>query len=197
MRFVLTLPQDHFGGLYNARERGELCGNALAACSVIMRYWADSCRHTHVECASPVSLGPGKPVPRRLIDLGKDANGNGSRSRFAALPPLVRVVETSRLQAMPRYLALSYRWPLVTTAWPILTGTTYAHFTRGLPTSLLPSVFRNVCYIAKALRLRYVWIDMLVSWLCPGLSQGYPPIIYPRYNELNAGVTVYRARRAG
>jgi hypothetical protein len=72
---------------------------------------------------------------------------------------------------MPRYLALSYRWPHVPTAWPILTGSTYAHFTRGLPTSLLPSVFRDACYIAKVLRLRYVWIDMLVSWSDSGLTQ--------------------------
>ncbi|KAH8160463.1 hypothetical protein CIB48_g7784 [Xylaria polymorpha] len=96
----------------------------------------------HPECNRTSSF----LLPRRVLDVG------------AAESDVVRVLENSKGQGQ-RYIALSYCWgghlPLKSTTSNI------SEMKNRIPWNKLPRVFKDVIYVARMLKVQYVWIDSL------------------------------------
>lgn len=111
--------------------------------------WIRSCENGHDDCAANLSLCA---LPARILDVGTDP----PRLRH---PDTAWAIETDfggRLQ----YCALSHCWgesgvPLRTT------HATIASFEESIPFVTLPRTFQDAVTVARALGLRYLWIDSL------------------------------------
>ncbi|KAF2005644.1 HET-domain-containing protein [Amniculicola lignicola CBS 123094] len=105
----------------------------------------DHCLKHHELC----SLGQNSWVPTRLLDLGSLGTDLGQ----------VRLVETGSGVESPVYLTLSHMWG--TASVLKLVKSNYSDFMKGLRLDLLPQRFIDSVYLARRLKLRYLWIDSL------------------------------------
>ncbi|KAH0531253.1 hypothetical protein TsFJ059_000110 [Trichoderma semiorbis] len=108
----------------------------------IMVGWLDSCNENHASCLSRPTTAP----PARLIDVGDDDTD-----------PCLRT--TNETGDMGLYLALSYCWGEKIP--PKTLTTNVADHSRGICLANLPRTFRDAVRIARAMRVRYLWIDSL------------------------------------
>ncbi|KAH6627916.1 heterokaryon incompatibility protein-domain-containing protein [Chaetomium tenue] len=92
--------------------------------------------------------GVGEPEPG-VIDVGSPG----------APTTHVRLVATNGLRE--RYIALSYCWGADTSGILILNASTHAALTQGVPETQLAKTHREVVSLARALGIRYVWVDAL------------------------------------
>ncbi|KAK4185701.1 hypothetical protein QBC35DRAFT_503083 [Podospora australis] len=154
--------EDEFRRIYDKRRSHDVRGDSTAACATVINYWINTCSSNHPECSMSVVHKSGLHVPRRLVDLGNSATGDGLHS----LPTTVSIFATNGQNL--RYVAVSYRWPREESSWPKLTHQTYLHYTAGFPTSLLPIPIRDACMAAKRLGIRYLWVDSMCIVHGPG-----------------------------
>ncbi|KLU91090.1 hypothetical protein MAPG_09613 [Magnaporthiopsis poae ATCC 64411] len=113
---------------------------------LLINAWLRECDNHHDHSPSPSDVS----LPKRVIDVGEHPHG----------PGFVRLLETNGLVVHARYIALSYRWRAETTN----ASTTKANLDERLTAielDRLPRTFRDVVYIARVLRVRFVWIDSL------------------------------------
>ena len=110
-------------------------------CLKIAAQWLADCLDDHILCRGDKNAG----LPSRVIDLG--------------IAEEIQPRLTDKSAADDVYIALSYCWgedaTLTTTRENIS-----AHMT-DLKFASLPRVYRDLMWIARALKVRYVWIDAL------------------------------------
>lgn len=136
-------------------------GHEIDACMYIARYWLEDCWNDHTEHhASENDLE--SIFPCRLIDLGEP----GESFKGPALSPEIKVIDVGP-DLKPQYIAVSYRWPKNPNRDQQLTSATLDHFFSGYSTEALPQLYCDAFTVARMLGFRYVWIDALVSLLCP------------------------------
>lgn len=103
--------------------------------------WVRDCLDNHKLCRTEKRTG----LPSRVIDLGTDSD--------------IRPRLTNISAAVTAYVALSYCWgedkTLTTTTENIRTHMTDLRFTS------LPKTYQDLMVIARALKVRHVWIDAL------------------------------------
>lgn len=103
----------------------------------MIRNWVSACLETHSECHQEPA-----PLPTNVLDLSRGApfltDGKGVKAP---------------------YIILSHCWG--TTATLRTTQATEAAHRQGIDEALLPATFRDVVNIARALKIRYLWIDSL------------------------------------
>jgi hypothetical protein len=104
--------------------------------------WISACDQGHLECNTPANF-----TPLRLLDLGcEDAE-------------IVKLVEL-RPATNVQYACLSHCWGK-TISRHITTTKNLTANTNGIPVEELPKTFRDAVSVARALQLRYLWIDSL------------------------------------
>ncbi|KAK7911082.1 hypothetical protein PG985_013563 [Apiospora marii] len=110
-----------------------------------LKHWITHCDKEHSDC----QVGRGCTLPKRVLDLGFDG--------VESLDVVLR--ETDHHQCSGPYIALSYSWGsgqnLTTTKANI-----DSHRTRILWEDV-PTLFRDVIKVARALSARFLWIDAL------------------------------------
>lgn len=105
-----------------------------------VRLWLDYCLRNHAPCGRNTST----MLPTRILDVSGD-------------DPIITLRETNQQRA--QYIALSHCWgpsQIIRTT----TATLESH-KRGVPLSALSNTFRDTVHIARALGIRYLWIDSL------------------------------------
>ena len=109
------------------------------------RTWLDECENTHVHCGT----GRNVPLPKRLVDLApiKSSHGLG-----------VKLVEFDGETGT--YACLSHCWGEDPMPIKTMIDTLDEH-RRFISWSALPKTFQDAVVIARALGLRYLWIDTL------------------------------------
>jgi len=111
----------------------------------LIRSWLNDCQTNHATCKASDS----GTMPTRVIDVGIPGTAE----------PHVRLVSTGGLNE--RYLALSYCWGADTSGVYTLNRHTHAIMTRGIEEPALAKTHREVISLARALGIRYVWVDAL------------------------------------
>jgi len=104
------------------------------------------CSQEHKSC-NAYGLCDSTPFPTRILDLGPEVTS-----------AMVHLRESVRGET-GRYLCLSYCWgkdEFIKT-----TRTTLENYKKGIYLDELPQTFQDVISIARALHIRYVWIDAL------------------------------------
>lgn len=122
-----------------------------------IRTWLDTCRNEHPKCQASLE---NKSLPTRLIYLDTSRDSSLSNAVDTSLQPRL-MSTTGRECSECRYIALSYRWP---ESFPIeakLTRDNIREQMRGLNTSKLPQIFKDVFQVAIRLDITYAWIDSL------------------------------------
>lgn len=111
----------------------------------LIRNWLANCCENHELC----KLGLTDKMPTRVIDV----------DNHDAINPEVRLISSQGIHE--KYIALSYCWGA--TAKDILTldAATYDAMRKRILESDLAKTHQEVIQIARALRIRYVWIDAL------------------------------------
>lgn len=108
-----------------------------------MKGWLRDClTKQHTSCHDATE----PPLPARVIDLGSRTSSDGPR-----------IYETNGDCA--RYIALSHCWG--TESNITLTQQRLIMFRIALSVRHLPKTFRDAIFIARALGMRYLWIDSL------------------------------------
>ncbi|KAH6621603.1 heterokaryon incompatibility protein-domain-containing protein [Chaetomium sp. MPI-SDFR-AT-0129] len=102
------------------------------------------CTH-HQLCGGNTPLD----MPTRVIDVGNHG---------APITP-VRLVTTQGLRE--RYIALSYCWGADTSGVLTLNASTHAALAQGIPETQLAKTHREIMSLARALGIRFVWVDAL------------------------------------
>ncbi|KAJ4290397.1 hypothetical protein N0V90_010613 [Kalmusia sp. IMI 367209] len=122
----------------------------------IVKSWLDDCDTHHKDCHV---IGKSK-FPTRLIDVGTLDD------------PQLRLLETSDHEkdfADKQYIAISHPWGDAT-KWPPFNtlrkdksgaGHDIDHFKQAIPFDQLPATFRDAVQCARALAIRYLWIDSI------------------------------------
>ncbi|KAK4099982.1 HET-domain-containing protein, partial [Parathielavia hyrcaniae] len=100
------------------------------------------CNENHASCLSRTTTAP----PARVIDVGDDHTG-----------PCLRV--THEIGGIGLYLTLNYCWGEIPPPPPLPPNV--ADQCRGICLANLTRTFRDAVRIARAMRLRYLWIDSL------------------------------------
>jgi hypothetical protein len=103
--------------------------------------WIRSCAAEHKKCGPIVA----KPLPTRLIDIGKSSHEN---------PKLVGTAGQVGI-----YVALSHCWG----GWCglVTNDSNYQSHLQGIPLSSMPKTFRDAVEIVRVLGFQYLWIDSL------------------------------------
>ncbi|KAK0642998.1 heterokaryon incompatibility protein-domain-containing protein [Cercophora newfieldiana] len=116
----------------------------------MIRHWLHDCQTKHEVCKGD---GSGGVMPTRVIDVGE----SGTLERT----PHVRLVSTQGMSE--RYIALSYCWGPDTSDIFTLNTSTHAAMTstQGVQVSTLARTHREIIDLARALGIRYVWVDAL------------------------------------
>ena len=104
--------------------------------------WISACEQSHPECNVPATF-----TPLRSLDLECEDT------------EIVKVVELRSVTNV-RYACLSHCWGM-TISKHITTTKNLAANTNGIPIEELPKTFRDAVSVARALELRYLWIDSL------------------------------------
>lgn len=120
-------------------------GTDLGSYVSTIRYWLESCTRNHPRCCP--SASPPPRLPTRVLELGASEDA-------------VHLIDTRTTQPRPLllpYMALSHCWgsgplPLTLLATPL----PQTHQVAALPPS-----FRDAIRLARALSIRYLWIDSL------------------------------------
>jgi hypothetical protein len=91
-------------------------------------------------------------LPTRLLDVEADAHTES-----------VRLIETTTMVTCPRYLALSYCWGDQSAAALQLktTSSTLRKHLDSLPSDRTTNIVHDAVKVARALHVRYLWIDAL------------------------------------
>ncbi|KAK0654998.1 hypothetical protein B0T16DRAFT_450742 [Cercophora newfieldiana] len=108
-----------------------------------LRTWLTERLHRHPNCGTDRGNG----LPRRVIDIGNASNP----------PSFARLHESQGEDEA--YICLGYRWPETPTAQ--LLGSNIEQYRKSIPFDTLPPTFQQVFEVARALGVRYVWIDAL------------------------------------
>ncbi|KAF1946557.1 HET-domain-containing protein, partial [Clathrospora elynae] len=104
--------------------------------------WLSACEECHSRCGQSSQY-----TPSRLLDIMLDD------------PETVKLVELHPGPgAAPRYACLSHCWGQ-TRSKHITRVSTLANNLHGIPVSELPKTFQEAIDIARALEIRYLWID--------------------------------------
>ncbi|KAK3988230.1 heterokaryon incompatibility protein-domain-containing protein [Cladorrhinum sp. PSN332] len=114
-----------------------------------LQNWISECLHSHSACKRPVTMRACWPT--RLLDLGVAAQASDAT---------IKVIESKELAEEPKYATLSHCWG--SAEMPKTTISTVAkHLEYGFRLSLLPKTFQDAARLARALSIRYLWIDSL------------------------------------
>lgn len=122
-----------------------------------IRSWLDTCQNEHPKCQASLE---NKSLPTRLIYLDTSRDPSLSNAVDTSLQPRL-MSTTGRECSECRYIALSYRWPEHFPIEAKLTRDNIREQMRGLKTSKLPQIFKDVFQVAIRLDITYVWIDSL------------------------------------
>ncbi|KAH8807890.1 heterokaryon incompatibility protein-domain-containing protein [Xylogone sp. PMI_703] len=125
----------------------DLAPAASSESLAIIKTWIDKCLKEHDSCQSGNGI-----LPTRLIDVGSTDN----RQK-------IRIVENHQLAGQQaRYFAFSYCWGKKTkeSSWT-LTQKNIEQFKTKISPDRLPRSFHDLIKLARALEVRYVWIDAL------------------------------------
>lgn len=122
-----------------------------------IRTWLNACQNEHPKCQV---LLENPSLPTRLIYLDTLRDTSLSNPVDTSLQPRL-MSTTGRECSECRYIALSYRWPEDFPIEAKLTRDNICEQMRGLNTSKLPQVFKDLFQVAIRLDITYVWIDSL------------------------------------
>lgn len=119
-----------------------------------VRRWLTECRESHHECSnweSTLTKTHDYQHKIRLIDVGTEAF------------PILRLVDGESLitrRGSIEYITLSYRW---TTETEVISLKSYniASYQVMIPTDTLPPIYMDAVAVARALGVRYIWMDSL------------------------------------
>ncbi|KAF2849633.1 HET-domain-containing protein, partial [Plenodomus tracheiphilus IPT5] len=113
----------------------------------LIRLWLDDCHKNHTDCQ--VSKSNSVRLPTRLIDVGSDGSDT------------LRLVDTHRDRiTQGNYIALSHIWG----ASPSSCSTrreNLGQFMTSIPEEMLPSQIKDAVRVARALGVRYLWVDII------------------------------------
>jgi hypothetical protein len=113
----------------------------------LIKSWLSLCMQNHPRCNRT-----SKDLPPRLLDVKMES------------PGLVRVVETEKHSsdgdAIAPYACLSHCWGKTRSKYLTKTQTISSN-KDGIPVDALPRTFQDAIHIARALDIRYLWIDSL------------------------------------
>lgn len=112
------------------------------AATALVRQWLNTCIKTHAQCQPPTDDDP--VLPTRVLDVGPGPSST------------VTLQETNGHRG--RCICLSYCWGLAN--FTTTRETLKAHML-GIEVEPLPQTFRDAIRIARALGMRYLWIDAL------------------------------------
>jgi hypothetical protein len=115
-------------------------------CLEMVTSWLQTCRTHHRVCNAGPSLGHSAVRPTRVIDAS------------VATAKLVTNVDWAS-EENPSYMTVSHKWK--SGAMMKLLKCNLGVMHQGFELQTLPAVFRDAVVLARALRIRYVWIDAL------------------------------------
>ncbi len=122
----------------------------------MMRGWTNACDRSHRRCRTlQTSPRTASSLPARVIDVGEGANDLFLHVITASDG------NSSVRNGNIRYLALSYCWGDNPPPKTLTTNVDDHCQPEGLRFSGLPRTFRDAVHTARALRVRYLWIDSL------------------------------------
>jgi hypothetical protein len=119
---------------------------AVAEIVPVILEWRRDCATTHKHCHRSQ---PSRAWPTRLIDIGDSSSTQA---------PFLREMK-EHPKVFGDYIALSHCWgksQIITT-----TKATYIERTKAIPWSSLSKTFQDAIVLARALGVRYIWIDSL------------------------------------
>jgi Heterokaryon incompatibility protein (HET) len=113
----------------------------------IIQQLISDCNDKHSTCGLVKQAG----LPSRLIDVQLDNEGE------------TRLVSSAGLCGSTKYAALSHVWGNIQANGPFLTTTEATIDARrhGIDISTMPPNFQDAITVARALGLRYIWIDSI------------------------------------
>ncbi|KAL3955672.1 hypothetical protein ACCO45_011235 [Purpureocillium lilacinum] len=111
----------------------------------LIQGWLYACRKNHPKCKAANDTAA---MPTRVIDVGSPDG-----------PSALRLVPTQGIREP--YIALSYCWGVTADDILTLTPKTYASMMQGITESDLAQAHRDTISLARALGIRYIWIDAL------------------------------------
>lgn len=114
--------------------------------------WIKDCVQNHRHCR-PLVVSDEYFLPTRLLDVGS------RESEFDS----IRLILTSQLhsETNAKYLALSHCWGNAIPQSATTTMATLDSHLEAIPIHSLTDNFKDVCFIARKLGVKYVWIDSL------------------------------------
>jgi hypothetical protein len=115
-------------------------------CLELAASWLQNCILNHKDCNAILGLAHSVVRPTRVIDAG------------AATARLVSNVDWTAEQA-PSYMTVSHKWRSPGTTK--LLKSNLREMQRRIQIQTLSAVFRDAIVLARALKIRYVWIDAL------------------------------------
>jgi hypothetical protein len=115
-------------------------------CLEMVASWLQTCRLNHQDCNANLSHTYSIIRPTRVIDAS------------ATMVRLVSNVDWASDQ-FPSYITVSHKWR--STGMIKLLKSNLEGMHRGFQEQALPAVFRDAIILARALKIRYVWIDAL------------------------------------
>ena len=148
--------QDEFRHVRQIQEAFFKHDDNIAAGAFLVAYWVNTCISDHIECQRNSTKLVSPHWPQRLVDL-IDFEGTLSTSNS-----IVRIIETDGLRE--DYCALSYRWKSASSEAVKLTSENWPELASGLAPGRLPETIQDGFTIAKALGIRYMWVDALVRF---------------------------------
>lgn len=113
----------------------------------LLRKWLENCDESH-ECKSVKSEPNNSRMPRRLLDVGSEAD------------PTLRLVTTGEIRT--RYIALSHCWGNVPKELSFCTYQNNIHERMGgISFANLPRTFQDAVKVTRGLGIKYLWIDSI------------------------------------
>lgn len=106
----------------------------------LVQRWTRNCLESHPDC----NLDRPRGYPSRLLSVDGDP---------------IRLVITSQWTDRPLYATLSHCWGIA--KFETLETTNFHELQRGVPNRLLSKTFDDAIQIARAVGLKYLWIDSL------------------------------------
>jgi hypothetical protein len=115
-------------------------------CLEMAASWLRTCMRDHKDCNTNLGLAHSVVLPTRVIDTS------------GGTIQLVSNVEGTAGQS-PSYMTVSHKW--MSSGMTKLLRCNLGEMQQGIHTQSLPAVFRDAVSLARALEIRYVWIDAL------------------------------------
>lgn len=137
--------EDNYWVRYDARPSLSSSTSSTSTLRLISK-WIQSCHRGHKSSGCTRDVTPWQPA--RLLDIG--------RSQDETCRIVLRPQNTSQAR---KYITLSYRWDAK--KQPQLLSSNIDDLLRGWPIRTLPKTFRDTIVVARALGVRYLWIDAL------------------------------------